>query len=270
MGDKETMTLTLACHQLSLSSVKPENLSRITSTINGSPAYLDIFPEYAMGVPTGGLTRRLVEENAEPLDGNFVGTILDATRQRKSAAVFTAFLKENQGIYNAAILAEQGKIRSVYKKIHLFDAYGYRESELFVPGKQLAVQEVKDFRIGLAVCFDLRFPELFRSMAYKGVDLFVVPSGWYKGNHKLEQWRILVMARAHENTAYLAAVDQTDPLFVGHTMVASPLGYAIREIGEEQTSFTVELDRKDIIEVRKSVPVLSLSRPELYREFNTI
>lgn len=264
------MTLLLACHQLSLSSVKTENLSHITRIINSSHAYLDIFPEYTMGVPAGGLTRRFVEENAEPLDGGFVGKILEATLQRKSAAVFTAFLKEDHAIYNAAILAEQGRIRSVYKKIHLFDAYGYRESELFAPGRQLAVREVKDFKIGLAICFDLRFPELFRSMAYKGADLFVVPSGWYKGNHKLEQWRILVMARAHENTAYLAAVDQTNPLFVGHTMVASPLGYALKETGEEQASFTVELDRKDVIEARKSVPVLSLSRPELYRAFNTI
>jgi predicted amidohydrolase len=263
------MTLLLACHQLSLSSVKAENLSQITSTINGSLAYLDIFPEYAMGVPVNGLTRKFVAKNAEPLDGNFVSEILGATRQRKSAAVFTAFLKENQALYNAAILAEHGKIRAVYKKIHLFDAYGYKESELFAPGRQLAVLEVKDFKIGLAVCFDLRFPEMFRSMAYKGADLFVVPSAWYKGNHKLEQWRILVRARAHENTAYLVAVDQIGPFFVGHTMVASPLGYAIKEAAEEQTSFTVELDRKDIIEARRSVPVLSLSKPELYREFNT-
>ena len=263
------MTLSLACHQLSLSSAKTRNLSQIISTLKDSPAYLDVFPEYAMGVPADGLSRRFVKENAEPLDGNFVSKILDLTMQKKTAAIFTAFLKENDAIYNAAILAEKGKIRSVYKKIHLFDAYGYKESHLFAPGSDLALAEVKDFKIGLAVCFDLRFPELFRSMAYKGADLFIVPSAWYKGKYKLEQWRILVMARAHENTAYLVAVDQTNPFFVGHTMVSSPLGYAIREVGEEQTSFTVELERKDIIDARKSVPVLSLSKPELYRDFNT-
>lgn len=261
------MTLSINCHQLSFSSTKTENLRKILCVIEDSDGYLDIFPEYAMGVPQDGLSRSYVLENAEPLSGEFVAKILEKTLQKQSSAVFTVFLKENRAVYNAAILAETGKIRAVYKKIHLFDAFGYKESELFSSGRKLAIAELGGFNVGLAVCFDLRFPELFRAMAYRGVNLFIVPSAWYKGDHKLGQWRVLVLARAHENTSYLVAVNQTNPLFIGHSMVASPLAYALREVGQEQTSFSVVLDRKEIQEARKSVPTIRLSKPKLYRGF---
>lgn len=262
------MTLPINCHQLSFSPTKTENLIRILREIEDSDAYLDIFPEYSMGVPQNGLSKTYVQKNAEPLNGEFVTKILEKTSQKQSSAVFTTFLKEHGAVYNAAILAEAGKIKVVYKKIHLFDAFGYKESELFSPGRELAIVELRGFNVGLAVCFDLRFPELFRAMAYRGVNLFIVPSAWYKGEHKLEQWRILIMARAHENTSYLIAVDQADPFFIGHSMVASPLAYALREVGEEQTSFAVELDRKEIEEAKKSVPIMRLSKPKLYRDFD--
>jgi predicted amidohydrolase len=183
------------------------------------------------------------------------------------ATVFTTFLKEGDRLFNAAILAEKGRIKAVYKKIHLFDALGYNESELFSSGNNLALAETNGFIIGLAVCFDLRFPELFRAMAYKGVDLFIVPSAWYKGRYKLEQWRVLVVARAHENGAHLVAVDQTDPLYVGHSIVASPWATVLKEVDERETSFTIDLDHKQIEEARKLIPILTLSKPELYKDF---
>ncbi len=261
------MKLSVNCHQLSFSSAKTANLSQILRVIQDSDGYLDVFPEYAMGVPEQGLDRTYVLENAEPLSGEFATKILKKTLEKQSAAVFTIFLKEPHAIYNAAILAEAGKIKAVYKKIHLFDAFGHKESALFSSGRELAIAELRGFTVGLAVCFDLRFPELFRAMAYRGVDLFIVPSAWYKGEHKLVQWRVLVLARAHENTAYVVAVNQTDPFFTGHSMVASPLAYALREIDEEQSSFAVEVDRKGIQKARKSVPTIRLSKPKLYRGF---
>jgi predicted amidohydrolase len=261
------MTLSINCHQLSFSSTKTENLGKILRVIEDSDGYLDVFPEYAMGVPQHGLSRSYVLENAEPLSGEFVTKILKKTSQKHSSAVFTTFLKEGDAVYNAAILVETGKIKAVYKKIHLFDAFGYKESELFSSGRKLAIAELRGFNVGLAVCFDLRFPELFRAMAYRGVNLFIVPSAWYKGEHKLEQWRVLVLARAHENTSYFVAVNQTDPFFTGHSIVASPLAYALREASEGQSSFAVELNMKEIQEARKSVPTICLSKPKLYRGF---
>jgi len=260
--------LFLGCHQLSFSGPKDENLSKILDVLTDSNADLDIFPEYAMGIPLKGLTRRYVQRNAEPLKGEFVTKIVEKTLQKQSSVVFTTFLKEGDVYYNAAILAEGGKIRSIYRKIHLFDAFGYEESKLFTPGRELAITTFRGFNVGLAVCFDIRFPELFRSMAYRGVNLFIVPSGWYKGKNKLEQWRFLIMARAHENASYLVAVDQILPFFIGHSMVASPLGYRIQEVGDEQASFKVELNKEEIDKAEKVVPIIKLSKPRLYREFD--
>ncbi|TES93747.1 MAG: nitrilase [Candidatus Cloacimonadota bacterium] len=263
----DIMKLVIACHQLSFSSNKYENLNRILSVLEETEAQLHVFPEYSMGTPPSGLTPIFVKENAECLEGKFVNKILEKTREQGLAAVFTTFLKEGEWFFNAAILAEKGRIKALYKKIHLFDALGHNESELFSSGNNLALAEVNGFMVGLAVCFDLRFPELFRAMAYKGVDLFIVPSAWYKGKYKLEQWRVLVMARAHENGAYVVAVDQTNPFCIGHSIVASPWATVLKEVGEIETSFIIELDHKQIKEARKLIPILALSKPELYRDF---
>jgi predicted amidohydrolase len=261
------MKLVVACHQMSFSSNKHENLNKILSLLGETGAQLHVFPEYSMGIPSSGLTSIFVKENAECLDGEFVNKILEKTREQGLAAVFTTFLKEGDRVFNAAILAEKGRIKALYKKIHLFDALGHNESKLFSSGDNLALAETNGFIIGLAVCFDLRFPELFRAMAYKGVDLFIVPSAWYKGRYKLKQWRVLVRARAHENGAYLVAVDQTDPFCIGHSIVVSPWATVLKEVDERETSFTIDLDHKQIKEARKQIPILALSKPELYKDF---
>ena len=258
------MSLNLRINQVSFSQVKAENLNKILRLISESTADIDIFPEYCMGVPNGELDRGFVEENAESAEGKFAHDIVTATESRGSAVVFTMFLKEGKAIYNAAILARAGRIETVYKKIHLFDAYGYEESALFASGNSLALAEVGPFKVGLAVCFDLRFPELFRAMAYKGANMFVVPSGWYRGKYKITQWKVLSGARAHENVSYLVAADQTLPHFIGHSLVTSPMGYAIAELKAEQASFTVKLDLEEIQAARRLLPTALLSRRDLY------
>lgn len=262
------MTLSIGCHQLSSSPKKEKNLNRIIKILERSQAQLDIFPEYAMGWPPNGLTKDFVEDNAEPLESKFVTSIVKKTEQKSSSVVFTTYLREEDAVYNAAVFAEQGQIRAIYRKIHLFDAFGHHESQLFTSGDQLAVLNFEGFTVGLAVCFDLRFPELFRSMAYKGTNLFIVPSAWYKGEHKLEQWRVLTRARAHENTSYLVAVDQTEPSFIGHSLVASPLAKVIEEVGGGPISFTLSLDKQEIKEASSLVPTIQLSRPRLYKHFS--
>ncbi len=261
------MSLSIAVHQLSFGENKNENLIKIISHINDSTQYLNIFPEYCMGLPSSGLTKEHVYENAESVEGEFVSKIVSKTLEKECATIFTTYLKEKGEVYNAAILAEKGKIKAVYKKIHLFDAFGYRESEIFSPGNEIIIVDFSDFILGLAICFDLRFPEIFRIMAYKGVNLFVVPSGWYKGPYKVEQWKILTSSRAHENVSFLVAVDQMSPLFIGHSVIASPYGYLIKECGEGEECFYTALDVNEIYSARKNIPVINLSKPNLYMKF---
>ncbi len=254
-------------HQLVFKGDKRGNLARILEALEGSGADLDVFPEYAMGVPEGGVTRRYVEAVAEPLDGEFVRSVVEKTGELGKAAVFTVFLRERGAVYNAAVLAVEGRVAAVYRKIHLFDAFGYRESRVFAAGRGLATAGLGGFRAGLAVCFDLRFPELFRAMAYRGVDLFIVPSAWYRGDYKEAQWLALAAARAHENLAFLVAVNQTGPFFCGRSLVATPFGHVLVDLGVEERSLCVELDPGEVAEARRSIPVLELARRDLYVEW---
>ncbi len=259
------MNLQIAAHQMSFSSNKNQNLDRILCNLEKIKAQLHVFPEYCMGTPNNGLTPAFVKENAEQLKGPFISQILEKTRELQTAVVFTTFLKDNQQIYNAAILAQKGKVKTLYKKIHLFDALGHNESNLFSAGDKIAIAKIKGFRVGLAICFDLRFPELFRAMAYEGVDLFIVPSAWYEGKYKVEQWQVLTLSRAHENSAYLVAVNQTNPLCTGHTIITSPWATTIRETDKEETSFVIEINKTDLQKSRKQLPILKLSKPQLYK-----
>jgi len=266
---KASGSLTVRVNQLSFARDKQENLGRILTLIGESGAQLDVFPEYCMGLPEGGLGRGFVQENAEPIEGEFVTKIAGATRQRNSAAVFTVFLKEGDAVANAAVLVKAGRVECVYRKIHLFDAFGYRESDMFAPGSALAIAEIGPFKVGLAVCFDLRFPEIFRIMARKGVDLFIVPAGWYAGDHKVEQWQALTSARAHENVSFLAAADQAGPAFAGHSVAVSPLAERAKELGDSEGSFCVTLAAGDVDAARRTVPVLSLAKAALYRSLDS-
>jgi predicted amidohydrolase len=243
-------------------------MNKMLHLVDESDAYIDVFPEYSMGMSYTGLDTKFVHENAEPIDGEFIYKMIEKTAERGSAIVFTTYLKEDDAVYNAAVLADKGEIKTVYKKIHLFDAFGHQESEVFTHGKELAIADLKGFKIGLAVCFDLRFPELFRIMARRGVNLFIVPSAWYKGKHKKTQWRALTLARSHENNSYLIAVDQTRPSFIGHSIATSPLGYVIKEAEEEQKSFTVNLKYHAIEESKRTLPMMTLSKPLLYKRYN--
>lgn len=256
----------IAVIQLASTREKSENLSKALGLLGGVDADLAVLPEYLMGVGEGGaLTRRYVEALAEPLDGPFSTALTEASRDGGLALVYTMYLLEEGRVYNAAVLAERGRVKAVYRKVHLFDAYGYRESEVFAPGPGPVTAEVGGFTAGLAVCFDLRFPELFRVEALRGADLFIVPAAWYSGPHKLAQWRILTAARAHENTAYLVAAGQAAPFFTGHSLVATPYGETILELGEGEAVGYADLEESLVEEARERIPVLRLRRPDAYR-----
>lgn len=250
--------------QIAVGPDKRANLDRVLRLLDSSDADLNVFPEYLMGVGPKGVDAEYARSLAEPLEGEFASSLLDKTRERGFAAAFTLYLREGEGVSNAAVLADRGRVLAVYRKIHLFDAFGYRESSVFKPGSEPAVARLENFTVGLAVCFDLRFPELFRAMARAGVDLFLVPSAWYRGPYKAEQWKGLTSARAHENLAYLVAADQAGDRFIGHSVVVNPWGHALVDLGEGEKALTAELDPSEVREAREAVRGLELARWDLY------
>ncbi|RLE59274.1 MAG: nitrilase [Thermoprotei archaeon] len=220
-----------------------------------------------MGTINGQLTRDYVYSNSETLEEEFTSSIIDKSQEVGVSLVFTIFLREGDRVYNASLLVEQGVLRAVYRKIHLLDALGYKESSIFTSGDEIVVCDLKGFKVGLAICFDLRFPEIFRLMAYRGANLFIVPSAWYKGPYKIHQWYSLTSCRAHENTAWLIAVDQIGEKFIGHSLIASPMGHIHLDLGVHEKISTAEISIDEVKNTRRTIPVLKLAKRTLYKHY---
>jgi predicted amidohydrolase len=123
-------------------------------------------------------------------------------------------------------LPPDGRLIGSYRKLHLYDAFGFAESELFPPGQHgpPLVFEASGLARGVMTCYDLRFPEIARALVDARADVLLVPSAWVAGPAKEDHWMTLLRARAIENTTYVVAAGQTGPSYVGHSVVVDPMG----------------------------------------------
>jgi deaminated glutathione amidase len=195
---------------------------------------------------------------AQPLDGAFVSGI-SSLASRLAVTIVAGMWERVEGDSRPAntlvVVGSSGALVTTYRKIHLFDSFGFRESERVLPGEPTPTTFALDgFVLGLATCYDLRFPELFRAMT--GVDAFVVPAGWIAGPRKLHHWESLVTARAIENTAYVVAAGLCGPGFTGHSTVVDPMGERLSALGDEPSWAVAEIERTRLEEVRRINPSL--------------
>ncbi|MBA4607315.1 carbon-nitrogen hydrolase family protein [Aeromicrobium sp. Marseille-Q0843] len=183
---------------------------------------------------------------AEPLDGPFVDLIAREAKRLGSTIVAGMFERTDDLPYNTlVVVAPDGDLAATYRKIHLYDSFGYRESERLRAGEiEPVVVPVEDLTIGLMTCYDLRFPELARALVDRGADAFVVPAAWVAGEHKAEHWRTLLRARAIENTVWVAAAAQGGSRYTGRSLVADPWGTIVEEAagGDELVTAQVAVD----------------------------
>jgi predicted amidohydrolase len=167
----------------------------------------------------------------------------------------------------------EGELVATYRKIHLFDVevggLTYRESEAEEHGDEPVVVEVEGWPVGLTICFDVRFPELYRVLALEGALLAMVPAHFtlYTGK---DHWHLLLRARAVENGFYVAAPAQVGETGIGRpsygrSLIADPWGTVLAQAHDEETVISAELDRAWLEEVRRRIPSLSARRPEAYR-----
>lgn len=168
--------------------------------------------------------------------------------------------------YNTTVIVDDsGEVRYVYHKTHLYDAFNYLESDFNAVGDSLFTPMDTPFgKIGLMVCYELRFPEIARFLALGGSDVIILPAAWADGKGKLDQLQILTRSRAIENTVFVALCDMGASR-VGHSMVVDPLGNVITEAGAGQELLLAEIDTDLIQTIRKTVPSLANRREELYR-----
>ncbi len=268
------MSTLIAAAQMQSSAVPEENLLKAEAALEiarGRGAKLIVFPELFMSwLAPGEFEAAHTRKVSQPLDGPFVTALSEAARQMHvwvvAGTLETARDTESKAYNTTVVINDNGDLVAFYRKTHLFDAFGYKESAAFARGETLFEPLETPFgRMGLFACYELRFPEVARSQVARGVDFFIMPSGWVHGPLKEIQWRHLIIARAVENTAYMIACDQAGHQFLGRSMVVDPMGVVLAEGSEAEGIIYADIDLLRVAEVRGKLPSVSHRWVELYR-----
>jgi deaminated glutathione amidase len=235
-------------------------MSGLAATAAARGATLVVFPEYsAYFTPTMGPDWIAA---AEAIDGSFaIG--LGAIAAEHGVTVVAGMLESaGERAHNTVLaIAPSGEQLAVYRKMHLYDAFGATESQWIAAGDIAAPTFAwNGFTVGLQTCYDIRFPEVTRALVDAGADLVVVPAEWVRGPLKEQHWRTLLTARAIENTVYLAAADHAPPIGAGNSMVLDPMGVELVTIGESTDVAIAFPSQLRIDEVRTVNPALRLRR----------
>lgn len=264
MGGMTWTTLDIALVQEPAGLDPAANRARIEA-LTPAGADLVVFPEVFArdfgkpGTPLG--------EYAEGLDGPFA-TEVDRVARDRGTTIVAGMLEHvaDEAATPFNTLVVRGRTHAAYRKIHLYDSFGYRESDVLAAGP-VAPQVVtvpdaagEGVRIGLLTCYDLRFPELARALVDEGAEILVVPAAWVAGDRKVDHWRTLLRARAIENTVFVAACGQPAPRYCGHSMVVDPLGDVLAEADSDPAVITATLTREVLEEARRVNPSLANRR----------
>ncbi len=261
---------TIAVVQLRSSEDKQENLKRSVAYIDeasAKKASLVCFPEFQMAFSPGSQSPAELSKIAETVRGDFVATLRAAAKKNRVGVVATIYEKgrSNRVFDTAVVISAKGTIMSVYRKLHLYDALGFKESKKLIAGKKIE-KPTKTLagKIGIMICYDLRFPELSRILTVNGADMLIAPSAWVAGPMKEEHWQTMIKARAIENGSYVIAPDQIGNIYAGRSMVVDPFGRIVLDMGQAEGVQVVELDMKKVKEVRQSLPLLKNRRTDIY------
>jgi deaminated glutathione amidase len=261
----------IALAQISAGTEPTANLGLVedyTRRAADAGAQLVLFPEATMcrfGVPLAPI--------AEPLDGAWASGVR-AIAERAGivvvAGMFVPAEEDTAGRVTNTLIATGPGVEARYDKIYLYDAFGFAESDTVAPGHEPVVVEVDGVSVGLTLCYDVRFPELYVELARRGAQLITVHASWGTGPGKLEQWTLLARARAIDTTGYVAAVDQAypgdeiaavGPTGVGGSVVASPVGEVVTSAGADPQLVVADIDLDTAQKVRETIGVMR-NRPE--------
>ncbi|HEX5892626.1 MAG TPA: carbon-nitrogen hydrolase family protein [Nitrososphaeraceae archaeon] len=229
------------------------------------------FPEFQMAYSPVSQSANQLSEIAESVnDGNFITTLRKAAKVNKISIISTIYEKSNSGfnnrVYDTVVLIDsKGEISSVYRKLHLYDALGFKESDKMMAGNMIEKPAKTAIgNIGLMICYDIRFPEMSRILTVKGANVLVSPSAWVHGVMKEEHWQTLLKARAIENGLYIIAPDQVGNIFSGRSMAVDPFGVVLLDMGNREGMEVVEIDKSRVQKVRELLPLLKNRRTDVY------
>jgi predicted amidohydrolase len=248
------------------------NLKRVRDALGQAEgASLAVFPE-ATQVRFGSDLRAA----AEPIDsGAFCTGLSMLAAEHKITLLAGVFEPAPDGrVYNTAVVFDgSGRLVAAYRKLHLYDALGVTESREVAPGDTPVTVEIDGARVGLEICYDVRFPELSRALALSGARLITVSAAWASGLFKEEHWVTLLRARAIENTVWIAAAGQVPdpsapptraPTGVGRSMLIDPLGVVRADLGPAPGVTVVDADLSLVDTVRETLPSLANRRADVF------
>jgi deaminated glutathione amidase len=267
----------VACVQMTSRSDKSANLEtaeRLVAQAAATGADVIVLPEKWNAIGNAAVYHAA----AEPLEGGeSVTAMSDWARQHGITLVGGSIVERREGrakLSNTSVVFDsEGQVVAVYRKIHLFDVevggVVYRESEAEEPGDEPVVAEAEDWKIGLTVCYDIRFPELYRILALEGAELVTVPAHFTTPTGK-DHWHVLMRARAIENQLYVVAAAQIGETLpgkpaYGRSLIADPWGIVLAQAPDEETVISAELDRTHLQNIRAKLPSLANRQANAYR-----
>ena len=235
---------------------------------------LVVLPEVWTGL--GFSTDEAYLEIAEPIPGPTTDLLAAKARQYGMYIVGSMYEQDGNQYYNSSpLIGPDGVIMGKYWKTHLFDApdrpdikSGIRESDHVLPGTELPVFQTDPAKIGVSVCSDLRFPEVYRELALKGAEVIVCASAFL--SPRFDHWEFFLRARATENQCWVVASGQygVEPksgiAFVGRSMIVDPWGTVVATASDDEGVITTEIDLSFADEVKRRYPLMDQRRPDLY------
>ncbi len=230
-----------------------------------------VFPEMFMSFFPFGTDRETVLSTAQSLDGPFASRMRDLAKQYGMWIVFGMTERvedpsERRCCNTIVVIDSEGAQAASYRKTHLYDAFGCRESDVIRPGERLFDPIETPFgRIGLLTCYEVRFPEVARDQRRKGADILLMPTAWASGEMKSLHFRTLITARALENGVYMLACDQCGADTIGESAAIDPMGVTLAAAGRDEELLVVRTDTERVRQVRRAVASFDQRRPELYR-----
>jgi deaminated glutathione amidase len=267
----------IACVQMTSRADKAANLdkaAKLVAQAASTGADIVVLPEKWNAIGDAAV----YHANAEPLDGGESVAAMSEWAQTHGITLVGGSIAERRDgrekLSNTSIVFDpDGEIASVYRKIHLFDVevggVVYRESEAEEPGDRAVIAETEAWKIGLTVCYDVRFPELYRILALEGAEVVTVPAHFTTPTGK-DHWHVLLRARAIENQLYVAAAAQVGETLpgkpaYGRSLIADPWGIVLAQAPDEETVIVSELDRAHLRDIRSKLPSLASRQADAYR-----
>jgi predicted amidohydrolase len=222
-------------------------------------------------------TAEQLAAGAEPLEGRSIALARELARELAIELVAGSIVEQVSGegrrANTSVHIGRDGELRAVYRKIHMFDVevdgVAYRESDGEEPGGEIVLSRLADgVGLGMSICYDLRFPELYRILAVRGAEIVVVPSAFTLATTR-DHWEVLARARAIENQCFIVAPNQVGAHPPGHrsggrSLIVDPWGLVLATAPDQETAISAVLDLDRLRDIRRRLPSLANRRPESY------